>query len=94
MSLEPIRQDLVKRAEHLIPDQIMVEIRQVEKIIYDQTRVTAQIQTIKNGSIRLTVTSSSAASQLYMQRPALIEHINNTIEHKINRITIQTRVTR
>ena len=94
MSLEPIKRDLLQRAEHLVPDQMVVEMRVIEKLVYEATRVTARVLTVKNGSLRLTVTSSSAASQIYMQRTHLIEHINKTIEHKINRIAVQTRVER
>ena len=94
MSLEPIKRDLQRRAENLVPEQIVVEMRQIEKIIYECARVTAHVQTIKNGMIKLSVTSSSAASQLYTQRNDLIEHINKITEHKISRLNIQTRAER
>lgn len=87
MALEPIKKDLFERAERLEPSASALELEQIKQIIYDTSRITVRSASVKHNTIRVTVTSSPAASELYLHKHRIIEQVQG-INKDLNQLVI------
>ncbi len=88
MSLDPIKNELFQKASHLQPEETVLQMRKIEKIIYETTKVTCRVMTMKNNVIKVSVTNSSAASELYLQKHQLLESITKETGLKFKQLSI------
>lgn len=79
MSLEPIRDELFRKANHLGASSATAEIEQIKQIVVQQTRIGVRVVGYKNGLLKLAAEDSGAAAELFLHRAA----ITRAIKHQL-----------
>lgn len=91
MSLDPIRDELMKKAANLSFNTLAAEMEQIKQIIVNHTRIGVRMLAVKNQVIKIAVEQAPAASEIHLQRHDLLEAINQATNGHYTRLIVVTR---
>lgn len=90
MSLEHIKQDLLKRANKLSVGQLDT-LNDIKFLINQKTKIGVRVLNFKNNVLKIAAEDSVAASELRLQKIELKALINKKLNQQIKEIVITVR---